>query len=265
MTSWILLRGLTRESRHWGDFSLALQAALPEADVNFIDLPGCGSLHRTNSPSRIEAIAAHCRDQARAKGLCPPFNLLALSLGGMVAVAWADAHPHEIAACVLINTSLRSFDPFHRRLRPSTYPTLLRLLLPLNDQARENIILSLTSQRAEELQTVLPAWVDFRSERPVSLDNALRQLVAAMRYRAPDHPPAARLLVLAGNRDKLVNPECSRRLAMAWQADYAEHPTGGHDLPLDDGPWVAAQISGWWASGSGTDHPAVLATNGNGS
>jgi hypothetical protein len=23
------------------------------------------------------------------------------------------------------------------------------------------------------------------------------------------------------------------------------HPSAGHDLPLDDGPWVAAQVRDW--------------------
>jgi pimeloyl-ACP methyl ester carboxylesterase len=261
LSSWILLRGLTRETRHWGDFPSTLQAALPEADVSLIDLPGCGSLHKTDSPARIEAIATHCRDQAWSKGLRPPFNLLALSLGGMVAIAWADAHPDEVAACALINTSLRPLAPFHHRLRPGTYLTLLRLLLPLSDRSRESIVLRLTSQHPEELKAVLDAWVEYRRQWPVSLGNALRQLLAAMRYRAPAIRPAARLLVLAGSEDTLVNPECSRRLAEAWQTDYAEHPTAGHDLPLDDGPWVAAQLGRWLGRGSGSDRPAIRPTD----
>jgi pimeloyl-ACP methyl ester carboxylesterase len=258
VSSWILLRGLTRDSRHWGDFPSTLAAAIPDADIVTIDLPGCGSLNRTNSPSRIEAIAAHCRDQAWARGQRPPFNLLAMSLGGMVAIAWADFHPNEVAACVLINTSLYPFSPFHHRLRPGTYPALLRLLLPLSEQSWETAILRLTSNRAEELQHVLDSWARYRKQRPVSSGNALRQLFAAIRYRAPARRPAARLLVLASGLDMLVNPECSRRLAKAWQADYAEHPAAGHDLPLDDGAWVATQISRWCAQGSGADRATIL-------
>ena len=53
------------------------------------------------------------------------------------------------------------------------------------------------------------------------------------------------VLVLAGAGDALVDPECSRTLARRWQADYAEHSAAGHDLALDDGPWVARQVRGW--------------------
>ncbi len=248
MTTWILLRGLTRETRHWGDFPLTLQAALPAARLAAIDLPGNGRLHRQESPMRIETIAARCRDQALAQGLRPPFHLLAMSLGAMVAIAWAHAHPGEVAGCVLINTSLRPFSPFYERLRPGSCPTLLRLALPIGDRRREALVLALTSARAVALSGILPAWVAWRREYPVSLRNALRQLVAAARYAAPSEMPSQHLLILSGRGDALVDPACSRRLAAAWRADYAEHPTAGHDLPLDDGLWVATQIRRWLAT-----------------
>lgn len=251
MSCWILLRGLTRETRHWGAFPQMLQTALPDAantPIAAIDLPGNGARHAQRSPGRIEAFAADCRDEARALGLRPPYHLLAMSLGAMAAVAWADAHPEEIAGCVLINTSLRPFSPFHQRLRPASYATLLRLALPLGHRAHEAGVLALTSRRAGEHLPILADWQAWRRENPVALSNALRQLAAAARYRAPVSAPDTSLLILASRKDALVNPACSRRLASAWHATYAEHPSAGHDLPLDDGPWVAEQVRRWLAT-----------------
>jgi pimeloyl-ACP methyl ester carboxylesterase len=245
MTGWILLRGLTREARHWGDFPAALRAALPDAEITALDLPGNGALHELRSPTSIEAIAAHCRHRALAMGLRPPFHLLAMSLGAMVAVAWARAHPDEIRACVLINTSLRPFSPFHKRLRPGSYPTLLKLALPLGDRRHETLVLALTSSRAADRSGVLDAWITWRREHPVSLINALRQLAAAARYRAPRQRPVEKVLILAGGQDALVDPACSQRLARAWHTAYVEHPTAGHDLPLDDGAWLVREILRW--------------------
>jgi len=246
MTTWILLRGLTRESRHWNGFPQRLQARMPDADIHAIDLPGCGGRNADRSPSTIERIAADCREEALARGLTPPFRLLAISLGGMVAVAWAHDHPDEVAGCVLINSSMRPFSPFHRRLRPRSYPGLLKMLLPIGNRRREETVLRLTSARAGELGSVLAAWTRYRDERPVSLNNALRQLAAAARYLAPAAAPAMPLLILAASRDLLVDPACSRSLASAWHDDFAEHPTAGHDLPLDDGEWVAARVAEWY-------------------
>jgi len=175
--------------------------------------------------------------------------LLAMSLGGMVAVDWARRHPGELAACVLVNTSLRPFSPWYRRLRPANYPALLGFLRPwLSDRQREQTILRITSRHPPAGVDVVGQWVALREARPVSGANALRQLIAATRYRASAQAPAVPLLVLASRCDALVDVRSSHRLARRWQADIVEHPSAGHDLALDDGPWLARAVGAWLAS-----------------
>lgn len=245
MSTWILLRGLTRERRHWGDFPETLQRECSGAPVCCIDLPGNGSLNAQASPSQVPAMAEHCRAQLGELGLTPPYFLLAMSLGAMVAIDWANRHPAELAGCVLINTSLRPFSPFYHRLRPGNYPALLPILLGRSDTScREKAILRLTSSQPERSEKQAE-WAAYARQNPVSPGNAWRQLLAAARYRAPLRRPTPPLLVLGSARDRLVNPACSRQLAQRWGTAYAEHPTAGHDLPLDDGPWVAEQIRCW--------------------
>jgi len=249
VSRWILLRGLTRESRHWGDFPAQLASTLPDARIQTVDLPGNGRRHDQTSPTCMAAMADHCRNAVRQLGLPPPYHLLALSLGAMVALAWARAAPADVAGAVLINTSLRPFSPWYRRLRPSAWGPLLRLLLAADARPRESIVLRLTSARSGEWAGLLDAWTRWRRECPVSTANALRQLWAAARYRSPLAAPPVPLLLLAGARDRLVHPDCSRRLAATWQVPLAEHPDAGHDLPLDDGPWVARQVLDWLRTG----------------
>lgn len=246
MSAWVLLRGLTRESRHWGTFPGLLRGQLPAATVCTPDLPGNGRLCAERSPTDVAAMAERCRGQLQAQGVAPPYQLLAMSLGAMVAVAWAQRRPEEIGGCVLINTSLRPFSPFPQRLRPANYLPLIKLLLPGTSVAqRERTILALTSRGGGDARALVDDWVAWHREAPVAAANALRQLAAALRYRAPAAGPAVPLLVLASRLDGLVDPACSRQLARRWQTAYAEHPTAGHDLPLDDGPWVAAQVRRW--------------------
>jgi pimeloyl-ACP methyl ester carboxylesterase len=193
-------------------------------------------------------MADFCRREAQDQGVQMPCRILAMSLGAMVAVAWAVAYPKEVAGCVLINTSLRPFSPFHHRLRPRSYPLLLRLaLLGTDDHKWEEAVYELTSRRPDLRRETVEQWVRYRQTRPVSRANALRQLAAAARFRAPRREPAARLLVLASTGDALVDPRCSRKLAPAWCADFAEHPGAGHDIPHDDGDWVARQVRDWVA------------------
>lgn len=245
MSTWILLRGLTRESRHWGDFPERLQVWCGAARVQAIDLPGNGHLNRHSSPLRVADMAQSCRSQLLERGIAPPYFVVAMSLGAMVAVDWATRYPSEIAGCVLINTSLRPFSPFHHRLRPGSYWPLLNLLLRGGDaEYRERTILQLTSSHPPA-PAVLAAWAGYARQSPVSSRNALRQLLAAARYAAPAARPAPPLLILSGAQDRLVDPRCSRRLAGQWATAFAEHPTAGHDLPLDDGAWVARQVGQW--------------------
>jgi pimeloyl-ACP methyl ester carboxylesterase len=246
MTTWVLLRGLTRESGHWGAFAGLLQQRHPEARVVALDLPGNGSVNDQPSPTRIEAITPWCRDRLRSQGFEPPYRVLAMSMGAMVAVDWAARAPHELGGCVLINTSLRPFSPWYRRLRPANYAALLGLaLLPGPGRRHERTILRLTSGNPAAATGVLDHWARLRRAHPVSAANALRQLVAAARYRAQVAPSSVPLLVLASRRDRLVDSRCSQELARRWRADIAIHPSAGHDLTLDDAAWTADQIDRW--------------------
>lgn len=246
MSAWILLRGLTREARHWGEFPEQFQHGLGITPTQVLtpDLPGNGRRWQEPSPTTVAAAMQAVRQEVLAAGHQPPFNLLGLSLGGMVTLAWATAHPDECRALVMLSSSLKPWHPLHWRLRPQAWPVLLTLLSTASPERREAAILRLTSARADELSGILPDWIAHAREHPVSRANALRQLLAAARFKQTRKPQAP-LLLLAGARDNMVDPRCSQTLAAAWGADFALHPTAGHDLPLDAGDWVAAQVRAW--------------------
>lgn len=243
MTTWVLLRGLAREARHWGDFPQRLRARLPGRDeVIALDLPGNGSRWRERSPATVGGMVAAARAQVQGRGPCV---LVALSLGGMVALEWAATAPAEVEGCVLINSSLGAFSPFWQRLRPGCYGALLRALLPGALAGREGAIYRMTSNLPQR-EMVLEQWVAYAQSHPVAARNVLRQLAAAARFRAPAQVRVP-VLVLASRGDRLVSAECSRALAHAWGLPLREHPAAGHDLPLDDPDWIAEQVRSWWS------------------
>jgi pimeloyl-ACP methyl ester carboxylesterase len=53
------------------------------------------------------------------------------------------------------------------------------------------------------------------------------------------------VLVLGSEQDRLVSVLCSKALAQQGAYELRLHPDAGHDLPLDDGPWVARQVQSW--------------------
>jgi pimeloyl-ACP methyl ester carboxylesterase len=248
--SWILLRGLTREARHWGDLPQQL-AALPGAgQVVTLDLPGNGVFHRQKSPASVRAIMALARRELQAQGVAPPWKLLAMSLGGMVATDWAQQHPQEVNRLVLINTSMRPFSPITQRLRPGSWLPLALLAARWHNAApTERTIHRLTCNDTSSREADIAAWVQIRQTAPVSPGNAGRQLLAAAQFSGGPQAPSCPTLVLSSSADRLVNPRCSRRVAEAWQAVHHSHPLAGHDLPHDDASWVCQRI-GHWLAGS---------------
>jgi len=245
MSTWLLIRGLTRGSAHWSVFPDVLADRL-NATVLPVDVPGNGPLNKLASPTRIEAMTDRCREQARSLGVDPPYRLLAVSMGAMVAIDWATRFPAELEACVVVNTSLRSLSPWHMRLRPAHLMALTRVAFaPMSASRKEAIVLRLTSRRPGASASVLGEWITLRKTQPVSRINALRQLVAAARYRPPPEFSSVPLLVLASRRDSLVDVRCSTTIARHWRSAFEVHSSAGHDLTLDDGPWVAERISEW--------------------
>jgi pimeloyl-ACP methyl ester carboxylesterase len=247
--TWILLRGLTRESAHWGEFEPLMRRAWPGEDVIALDLPGNGSLHAQASPTSIGAMCEHVREELARRGVPPPYRVMALSMGAMLALEWARCHPLELRACVLMSSSVRPLSPWFHRLRISAWPALARLALAGSDALRrERLVLDLTSRKPRtprQETSLLEHWAALHRERPVSRANAARQLLAAARFRWSSSEKLPPMLVLGAGRDALVHPECSRRLARALKCDFAEHPHAGHDLPLDAAQWVVQTTRHW--------------------
>jgi pimeloyl-ACP methyl ester carboxylesterase len=249
MSTWVLLRGWAREARHWGDFPALLQAAVPADAVLALDLPGAGELRSQPSPPAIARIVERCRDALEERAARPPYSLLGLSLGGMVAMEWAARHAREVERCVLLATSARPFCAFYSRLRWRALLPVLRILLTRDARARERAILALVSGNEQRRASALGAWTRYAEEAPIGLGNLLRQLVAAARYRAPRRRPGVPVLLLAGGGDRLVDPRCSENLARAWQAPLRTRAGAGHDVALDAGAWVADEVAGWLRRG----------------
>ncbi|KQR78644.1 hydrolase [Burkholderia sp. Leaf177] len=248
MSAWILLRGLTREGRHWGTFleHLRLEAAMSGDQVTLLDLPGNGRENALTAPLNVAAMTTFVRSRAAAAGLKPPYRLLAMSLGGMVATDWAQKYPQDIERLVLVNTSIRPFAAVHERLQFAAWPQLLRAAALWNDSLRcESIIHGVTCNRTDTFDDDLAVWTTIRRVAPVSAKNALRQLWAAARFHAGEHAPACPVLMLSSKMDHLVKAVCSERIAEKWQAEHKQHPWAGHDLPHDDPAWTVNAVAGW--------------------
>lgn len=244
--SWILLRGLAREKGHWGPFLEQFAAAFPGDEVLAIDLPGAGDFYEMKSPATVTEIFQFVRAQAversRAQGA---FRLVALSLGGMIAMEWMRRKPEDLASCVLINSSAKGVSPSYYRLRWQMWPSVLRLATVQSAKDRERGIIEMLMNNAEARETALPLWTRIAIERPVSVKNFVNQLRAAMTFEALVIKPNVPTLLLSALGDRFVDPSCSTALHEKIGWPIRRHPWSGHDLPWDDGKWVIDHIQQW--------------------
>lgn len=246
--TWVFLRGLIRQHRHWEDFPARFQAAFPEAAIILLDLPGNGDLYDHESPSSIADMVSSVRKQLVRRNVHGPVNVLALSLGAMTAIEWMERYPCDIERAVLINTSLRGMSTFTERLRPENYLDILKSLIFNSALEREKLILDISTNLYPGKAALAEKWVGYARAQPTSRMNGLRQLFAAATYAAPAARPHEHVLILQSLGDHLINPVCSTRIADKWRWPLVAHPTAGHDLTLDDGDWAIAQIRHWLAS-----------------
>jgi pimeloyl-ACP methyl ester carboxylesterase len=248
MSTWILLRGLTREQRHWGALPEVLRESVKADQVLPVDLPGNGAFAGERAPWDVNGMVGFVRRAVSARRVAAPYRVLAMSLGGMVATAWAQQYPQEIERLVLINTSMRPFSRAPERLRPQAWPGLLQAAFGWKTpQPVERTIHRLTCNDRRTVDRDVTQWCAIRTTAPVSRGNALRQLWAAARFRADRAAPRCPTLILSSCEDKLVNPVCSVRLAAAWGVEHRQHPWAGHDLPHDDPHWTSEAVAAWLA------------------
>lgn len=255
---WVFLRGLARESRHWGGFPFELKSEVEKivgpALVEALDLPGTGRYSEMKSPLSIQDITEFVREkllESRAakneRGANPiRFRVLvATSLGGMVASHWLENWPDDFQAAILINTSFSGISPFHHRLMPTAYLQVCKAIRAKTAMEREEAILRFVSNRPEVRKRAVAEWAKIQEDRPVSLENFVRQLFAASRYHAPNGAPKSPVLILKSRNDRLVSPRCSELIAERWGVEIRCHPSAGHDLTLDASEWATEQILDW--------------------
>ncbi|MFK7826161.1 MAG: alpha/beta fold hydrolase [Oligoflexales bacterium] len=243
--TFVLLRGLAREAKHWGQFETALAQSSYCQKIIMCDLPGMGVHHNLIAPATIKQIVEFIKEKHHNKlQKEQDLFLIGLSLGGMVAYEYLRQHPDLFQRAAIINSSFRGLSPVYQRVRPAAFIQLLRIMAVKPSSRRESKILKLISNFHTEDQEVLQQFIRICTKRPVSMRNVISQLVAASRYRFKlSELSQFKGLVLCSSEDRLVSSHCSHAFAKALSWPIKEHSLAGHDLPLDAPEWILEEIS----------------------
>jgi pimeloyl-[acyl-carrier protein] methyl ester esterase len=246
MMHFILLRGLAREAAHWLDFPAQLQQVLGDhCQLHVVDFPGCGTYFTQPALTSVAAMTDHARreiDIAAITARNEAVYVLGISMGGMVALDWAQRFSQELRGLVLINSSAGN-QPFWWRLRPGAWPTMISALLTEN-RAREAKVLHIVSNNTTDYAQHLNQWLAIQQQRPITRATIVTMLRAAAQYR-PQSTCAVKGLVLASEHDRMVSVRASQAIAQQFQWPIERHSSAGHDLPMDDPRWVVNKIAQW--------------------
>ncbi|MEV0245942.1 alpha/beta hydrolase [Nocardia sp. NPDC050712] len=244
---WLLIRGLTRDARHWGEFPEKFAAATG-TEVRTIDPPGFGSQHHRTSPTTIAAITDDIRTRFAEFRGADDWSLFGISLGGMVTLDWIARHPGEFTRAVVINSSAGNTATLRDRVQPAFLGTVLRSIArgELGNPDRfERAVLGISSNKPPaDLDPLGAQWARWQREATPSRASRLNQVRAGITFRMTPTTTTP-LLVVTTTGDRLVSHKCSAAIATRTGAPLRVHPTSGHDIATDEPDWLIDQVLDW--------------------
>ncbi len=240
----VLLHGFTGHARSWDHFA---DAMADRFRVLTLDQRGHGDSDR--APDGDYRIATLAGDLAAfVDAVCPGrFNLLGLSMGGRVAIAYAGAYPGRVERLVLVD------------IGPEIAPQGLTRIWTFVSQVPE--ALDSEEQAYQLLRATAPRYSEplLRHRVRHSLnklpngklawkyDKVLRDQTRARTRDNPNLWPALAsitcpTLIVRGNESDVLSPEIAKRMLETLQVGrLVEVPEAGHTVPGDQ-PETFARI-----------------------
>lgn len=239
----LLLRGLAREERHWGEFPQLLKERIPGLNLHFLELPGVGKKANHSAYGSIAEYTNELREEwiTLKEKHSGPWGIIAISMGGMIAMDWANRFQEDMKTLILINSSAGNLSPPHHRFSPMAMGMVLKLFFREDYEEREEAILKLTTNLLPINQEIIKKYASYSADSPIKRASFIKQMYAASRFQVPKRLTIP-LLLLASKGDRLASYKCSKAISKQLDRKLHLHDKAGHDLPLDDPKWVIDHI-----------------------
>lgn len=243
-----LLRGLTRESGHWGQpFIDQLKKSIPNARIFLLYLPGSGKYVNDDASFSISKMVDFMRkDVIQIDSTYSGVNIIcATSLGGMVATDWTIRYPNDFQGMILINSSFKKICSLDERVQKGVRMDMIKVMFTKTTEDRERLIVSINSNHTEKYDSVAKEWVRVQNDRPMKKRNIFKQAIAGMLYSPDGKKPELPLLIVGSKGDRMVCSTCVQKTHDEFGGTLVWHPDSGHGLPIDEPEWLGEQISNW--------------------
>ncbi|MGZ3790392.1 MAG: alpha/beta fold hydrolase, partial [Bacteriovorax sp.] len=166
---------------------------------------------------------------------------IGISMGGMIALRWAEKYPEEVEKVFVINASAGNLSGKAERFNLKEVKTLFNIFSTKNIYKKEELTLKLTTENFVVTKEVIEEFIAIQKSAPVKRTSGINQLWAASKFTIKK-PLAVPVVILSGLKDRLVSPVCSEKLSKLLGAKLVVHPHAGHDLPLDDPDWLLSEL-----------------------
>jgi pimeloyl-ACP methyl ester carboxylesterase len=262
----VLVHGIASSHLNWATIAHQLGKRFR---VVAIDLPGFGLSRPAPEPAAVETSAKYLGRFIDAVSGGQAVTLFGHSMGGLVSLLEAGAHPERIARLILMAPAA----PLPRRamVRLIVLPFLFALAMPERSAAvmrkrgarmdAERMVRRamkyITGPRSTVPEAVMQAHIDLVLRQRREHDWTERALVEAAGslvksttrrrvYRSMVHQVTAPTLLLHGTKDRLVPYGAGRRLHHQ-RPDWTFQPMEGlgHMLQFEDPDWVLWTVNEW--------------------
>ncbi len=237
-----LIRGLARETAHWGDFFALLESQDFVNSITGLDLLGAGQFYKVAAPLSIQQNAEFLISQIPT-GSDVPKVIVSVSLGSMVAIEMAQLRPDLFHKVFVMNTSFSNLSPLYHRLQINAFKQFFMIAKSKTLVEQEKEVLIMVSRERQKHDAIAKEWAEISKLRPMPKANFVRQLTAAARYKLADDPPDVPIVIFNSKGDQMVHPSCSEKLSSYWNLPLETHPTAGHDICTDDPEWVIEHLA----------------------
>lgn len=246
MNNVILLRGLVREKRHWGDFPKKLEQFLDGGKAIPLDLPGVGQKNDFPAPLNISDYVRELKPELDSlkRNYSGPWSIIGISMGGMIALEWLALFPEDFKTGIIVNSSSSDQVSVLKRMSLETIQMIAKLFLKNDLKEREKAILNMTTNMTEINDQLFDSWTQIAKDAPIKRETFIRQILAASRFKSP-LSISKPLLFIAAKNDRLAASFNSEKLAKKYSSSFLIHANAGHDLSLDDGPWLIEKTIEW--------------------
>lgn len=227
----LLLHGLSRSSQFWGDFREQLAKSF---QVITVDSRGLGQSDKKatwqDSSTDLAQDAILVLDQLGITRC----HLIGQSLGGMVALSFAQLAPERILSVTVINASSSGTKTL--RLRPMAAFAMLSGLIirPLLCPLMVYICMG-DGSSAKRKKRFASLYKRVLIKEGLPWITVMKQLLTAMRFRFSVEKTLPPVLLLYSEKDRFVPPENSHALYKRIPgAKLQSVPGAGHELPSDN-------------------------------